>query len=258
MAAQAAGGRRARRQHQRQPVLRAGGAPSGSGCSRTRAADASCALVYVNQVGGQDELVFDGGSMVFDETGALVAVRPAVRRGRARSSTSSCATCSASGARPPRAGAGAAAAGRPRVGRRRRRSRRSLAPAVAPPLDADRGDLRRARARHARLRREERVHRRRHRPVRRDRLVAGDVRRRRRPRARARARGRPADAVHERRSRPSDAADAVRPTSASTLQTIPIEPAFEAALGMLAPVVRGPRRPTSPRRTSRAGCAWPC
>ena len=27
----------------------------------TRAADASCALVYVNLVGGQDELVFDGG-----------------------------------------------------------------------------------------------------------------------------------------------------------------------------------------------------
>ena len=42
----------------------------------TRAADASCALVYVNQVGGQDELVFDGGSMVFDETGRLVAAAP--------------------------------------------------------------------------------------------------------------------------------------------------------------------------------------
>ena len=39
----------------------------------TRASDASCALVYVNQVGGQDELVFDGGSMVFDESGALIA-----------------------------------------------------------------------------------------------------------------------------------------------------------------------------------------
>ncbi|MCU1503666.1 MAG: nadE [Ilumatobacteraceae bacterium] len=39
----------------------------------TRAADASCALVYVNQVGGQDELVFDGASMVFDADGRLVA-----------------------------------------------------------------------------------------------------------------------------------------------------------------------------------------
>jgi NAD+ synthase (glutamine-hydrolysing) len=42
----------------------------------TRAADASCAIVYVNLVGGQDELVFDGGSMVFDHTGALVASMP--------------------------------------------------------------------------------------------------------------------------------------------------------------------------------------
>ncbi|CAN5793729.1 NAD+ synthase [soil metagenome] len=42
----------------------------------TRAADASCHLVYVNQVGGQDELVFDGGSMVFDADGELVARSP--------------------------------------------------------------------------------------------------------------------------------------------------------------------------------------
>ena len=38
----------------------------------TRAADAACALVYVNQVGGQDELVFDGASMVFDADGHLL------------------------------------------------------------------------------------------------------------------------------------------------------------------------------------------
>ena len=42
----------------------------------TRAADASTALVYVNQVGGQDELVFDGGSMIFDAHGELVARSP--------------------------------------------------------------------------------------------------------------------------------------------------------------------------------------
>jgi NAD+ synthase (glutamine-hydrolysing) len=42
----------------------------------TRAADASCALVYVNQVGGQDELVFDGASMVFDAEGRLLARAP--------------------------------------------------------------------------------------------------------------------------------------------------------------------------------------
>ena len=42
----------------------------------TRAADASCALVYVNLVGGQDELVFDGASLVVDATGELVARAP--------------------------------------------------------------------------------------------------------------------------------------------------------------------------------------
>ena len=42
----------------------------------TRAADASCALVYVNQVGGQDELVFDGASMVLDADGRIVASAP--------------------------------------------------------------------------------------------------------------------------------------------------------------------------------------
>jgi NAD+ synthase (glutamine-hydrolysing) len=41
-----------------------------------RAADASSAIVYVNQVGGQDELVFDGGSMVFDAEGNLLARAP--------------------------------------------------------------------------------------------------------------------------------------------------------------------------------------
>ncbi|HVE47648.1 MAG TPA: NAD+ synthase [Acidimicrobiales bacterium] len=42
----------------------------------TRAADASCALVYVNQVGGQDELVFDGASLVVDDHGHVVASAP--------------------------------------------------------------------------------------------------------------------------------------------------------------------------------------
>jgi NAD+ synthase (glutamine-hydrolysing) len=61
----------------------------------TRAADASVPVVYVNLVGGQDELVFDGASMAFDESGQLIArgtqfaedllvidvdVRPAFRR----------------------------------------------------------------------------------------------------------------------------------------------------------------------------------
>ncbi len=39
----------------------------------TRAADSGAIVVYLNIVGGQDELVFDGGSMVFNESGALIA-----------------------------------------------------------------------------------------------------------------------------------------------------------------------------------------
>ncbi|TVR27111.1 MAG: NAD+ synthase [Ilumatobacter sp.] len=42
----------------------------------TRATDAHSAVVYVNQVGGQDELVFDGGSLVFDAEGNLLARAP--------------------------------------------------------------------------------------------------------------------------------------------------------------------------------------
>ncbi len=42
----------------------------------TRATDSHTAIVYVNQVGGQDELVFDGGSVVFDHEGTLLARAP--------------------------------------------------------------------------------------------------------------------------------------------------------------------------------------
>jgi NAD+ synthase (glutamine-hydrolysing) len=38
-----------------------------------RVAEADCAICYVNQVGGQDELVFDGGSVVVDRQGAIIA-----------------------------------------------------------------------------------------------------------------------------------------------------------------------------------------
>ncbi len=40
---------------------------------RTRAADNAAIVAYVNLVGGQDELVFDGHSMVFDPAGELLA-----------------------------------------------------------------------------------------------------------------------------------------------------------------------------------------
>jgi NAD+ synthase (glutamine-hydrolysing) len=39
----------------------------------TRAADNGAIVAYLNMVGGQDELVFDGGSMVFNEQGTLIA-----------------------------------------------------------------------------------------------------------------------------------------------------------------------------------------
>ena len=39
----------------------------------TRAADNGLIIAYINLVGGQDELVFDGGSMVFNELGTLIA-----------------------------------------------------------------------------------------------------------------------------------------------------------------------------------------
>ncbi len=44
--------------------------------ARQRVAESGCAIAYVNQVGGQDELVFDGGSFVVDRTGAVVAAAP--------------------------------------------------------------------------------------------------------------------------------------------------------------------------------------
>jgi len=42
----------------------------------TRAADASCVLLYVNLVGGQDELVFDGASLLLDADGRVLARAP--------------------------------------------------------------------------------------------------------------------------------------------------------------------------------------
>jgi len=44
---------------------------------RARVKESGCAVAYVNQVGGQDELVFDGGSFVVDAAGDVVAAAPA-------------------------------------------------------------------------------------------------------------------------------------------------------------------------------------
>ena len=45
--------------------------------ARERAAETGLPVVYLNQIGGQDELVFDGGSFVVDAEGTLVAALPA-------------------------------------------------------------------------------------------------------------------------------------------------------------------------------------
>ena len=44
--------------------------------ARARVAEAGLPLIYVNQVGGQDELVFDGGSFAINKTGDLAHLMP--------------------------------------------------------------------------------------------------------------------------------------------------------------------------------------
>ncbi len=46
-----------------------------------RAREADAVIAYVNQVGGQDELVFDGDSMVVDASGTVIARAPQFRSG---------------------------------------------------------------------------------------------------------------------------------------------------------------------------------
>ncbi len=46
-----------------------------------RAGESGATIAYVNQVGGQDELVFDGDSMVVDPAGAVIARAPQFRSG---------------------------------------------------------------------------------------------------------------------------------------------------------------------------------
>ena len=77
-----------------------------------------CRSLYVNLVGGQDELVFDGASMVFDETRSPGRARQAVRRGPARRRPRRAARVPP----PP------ARSARPRRTRRAARGRRSARP----------------------------------------------------------------------------------------------------------------------------------
>ncbi len=48
---------------------------------KKRCQDSGCPIVYVNLVGGQDELVFDGGSMAVDADGVCQALAPSYEEG---------------------------------------------------------------------------------------------------------------------------------------------------------------------------------
>ena len=151
-----------------------------------RATEAGCTIFYVNLVGGQDELVFDGASLVMAPNGTILTRAGQYTEelfvtdievdatGRERTlpvvdlSNESIAT-------GPLQGGGA----------------RRTAPVGGR-------DLRRARTRHTRLRPQERVHRCRPGLVRRHRLVVGGNHRGRRARGGARARRADAVAVFER------------------------------------------------------------
>ena len=140
----------------------------------TRAEDAHCHIAYVNQVGGQDELIFDGGSFVVDDRGDLVHrspqlteavdvvdldIRPVFRtrlldpRGRDTAPALPVVPVSARRRRPPRRPAAARRSGR-----------------CSPPVDEVYDALVLATRDYVA---EERLHRRRVRAVGRHRLVAG-------------------------------------------------------------------------------------
>ena len=224
----------------------------------TRAEDAHCHIAYVNQVGGQDELIFDGGSFVVDDRGDLLHrspqltevvdvvdldIRPVFRtrlldpRGRDTAPPLPVVPVSAAVADHP---------GEPR-----------------PPVDpaaarAGRRGVRRAGARHARLRREERLHRRRVRAVGRHRLVARRRHRRRRHRPRARARGVDAEPLlvrglqdRRRGAVRGDRHRAAHDPDRAGLHGVPRDAGARASRAC-------PR--TSPRRTcsraSAARCSW--
>ena len=89
--------------------------------------DASCALVYVNLVGGQDELVFDGASMVFDGKAATCSPGRRSSPRMRRVSTSTIARVPQAPARPPRPGQ------RPRCRSSRCQERRGARRRAVPP-----------------------------------------------------------------------------------------------------------------------------
>ena len=96
--------------------------------ARQRVAEAGCAIAYVNQVGGQDELVFDGGSFVMDATGDGRGRRRRDSSRRRSSSTSPSPSGTGRDATLPVVVGEQRARATPAAGRRRRRR---------PPLDEE-------------------------------------------------------------------------------------------------------------------------
>ena len=226
--------------------------------ARQRVAEAGCAIAYVNQVGGQDELVFDGGSFVMDRAGVVLAVAPTVRRDRShrrcrrsrRRSPGRTATPAGGVCRWCRC---SAAPRDPDVRPAPPRRRRSLAE-EAEVYDALVLGTRDYLA-------QERLHRRRDRAVRRCRLGSGRHRRGGRPRRRARARLWPCRRATRARVR-SPTPPRWPSASASTLQTVPIEDAHAASSALLAPVVgdapTGLTDENLPVAASVVCCSWRC
>ena len=239
IAAQAAGGAELVVNINASPYHHGQGAPAGSGCWPPGPPTPRCALVYVNQVGGQDELVFDGASMVFDADGdaASPARRSSSRTCWSSTSTSTPSTASACSTR---------AAGRP--GPRCPRSRSAseparpsaalgapwLAPLLDPIAEVYEALVLGTRDYVARTASRDVVHR----PVRRHRLVA-----RRRASPPTRSAPSTCTACRCRRATRATAPGPTPSRSPTNLgidyRTIAIEPAFAAFLEMLAPSFAG-------------------
>ena len=246
-------GRRRRRGEPQRVALQPGPAGRAPGHAAGRVAEAGCAIAYVNQVGGQDELVFDGDSLIVGADGTLLAIGRPVRRGPgggrpadrvAPTARRDRAAAADRGDRAPAERAGRAGAGRDR----------------AAPSERPRRGVRGPGARHPRLPGQERVQRSGDRAVGRDRLVAGRHDRGRRARARRGCTASPCRRATRARARvemprrwPSG--------SGSTSRWSPIEEAHVAFASMLAPrartrAVRAHRREPAvapPRRAADGG-----
>ena len=85
---------------------------------KTRARDNACFIAFCNLVGGQDELIFDGHSLVLDDEGAVLARAPgfeeacssstSTRRSRSRGGCATCADARSRAALDPQDVAGRA------------------------------------------------------------------------------------------------------------------------------------------------------